>query len=163
MISVIVPVYNVEKYLDKCIQSILGQTYKDFELILVDDGSTDNSGKMCDEYAQNDSRIRVIHKANGGLSEARNYGTLAAHGTHLTYIDSDDYVCKDYLKGLFMLKEQYKTDISVLGIQSVKENEAFTDNRGGVQSICVFFQRCFETCIISRHTWNERMWVAYSS
>ena len=123
MISVIVPVYNVEKYLDKCIQSILNQTYRNFELILVDDGSTDNSGKMCDEYSKKDKRIKVIHKENGGLSDARNCGTNVAKGTHVTYIDSDDYVSEYYLKHLYILKEKYNTEMSALGIQSVKENE----------------------------------------
>ena len=73
-VSIIVPIYNTEKYLPRCIDSILGQTYKDFELLLIDDGSTDNSGKICDEYAEKDSRIRVFHKENGGVSSARNLG-----------------------------------------------------------------------------------------
>ena len=80
MISVIVPVYNVEKYLDKCVQSVLAQTYRDFELILVDDGSPDKCPFMCDEYAKIDRRVRVIHKKNGGLSDARNAGTEIAKG-----------------------------------------------------------------------------------
>lgn len=116
MISVIVPVYNVEKYLDKCVQSILKQTYKDFELILVDDGSPDNSPQMCDEYAQKDKRVKVIHKANGGLSDARNVGTLNASGQYVTYIDSDDYVSNDYLEVLNWLIIKYNADIAVTGI-----------------------------------------------
>lgn len=82
-ISIIVPVYNVEKYLKKCVDSILNQTFKDFELILVDDGSPDNSGMICDEYAEQDSRVRVIHKENGGLSDARNAGIDVAKGSIL--------------------------------------------------------------------------------
>lgn len=117
MISVIVPVYNVEKYLDQCIQSIIGQTYKDFELILVDDGSTDNSGKMCDTYKEYDNRIQVVHKKNGGLSDARNKGTELAIGTYVTYIDSDDYVSDDYLGTLYNLVVKYNADIAVTGIE----------------------------------------------
>lgn len=89
-ISIIIPVYNVENYVDKCIDSVLSQTYKDLELILVDDGSSDNSGKICDEYALKDNRIKVIHKENGGLSSARNAGIDVAKGEYITFIDSDD-------------------------------------------------------------------------
>lgn len=92
MISVIVPVYNVEKYLDKCIESIVNQTYKDLEIILVDDGSTDSSPKICDEFADKDERIKVIHKANGGVSSARNAGLNCFNGEYVTFIDSDDYI-----------------------------------------------------------------------
>ena len=91
-ISVIVPVYKVEAYLDRCVKSILDQTFEDFELILVDDGSPDRCGVMCDGWAAKDRRIRVIHKENGGLSDARNAGINAALGDWLTFIDSDDYV-----------------------------------------------------------------------
>ena len=91
MISVIVPIYKVEKYLDKCVQSIINQTYTDLEIILVDDGSPDNCGKMCDEYAEKDERIKVIHKENGGLSDARNAGVEKATGDYVCFIDSDDF------------------------------------------------------------------------
>lgn len=92
LFSVIVPVYKVEKYLPQCIESVLNQSYKDFELILVDDGSPDNSGLICDEYAKKDNRIRVIHKKNGGLSDARNEGLSAANGEYIWFLDSDDYM-----------------------------------------------------------------------
>ena len=92
MISVIVPVYNAEKYLHRCLDSILAQTYKDFELLLIDDGSTDASGRICDEYAQRDPRIRVFHKANGGVSSARNVGLDNAQGEWVTFCDADDWV-----------------------------------------------------------------------
>ncbi len=92
IISIIVPVYNVEDYISECIDSILTQTFSDWELILVDDGSTDSSGKICDEYALKDSRIKVIHKNNGGLSSARNAGLDIAKGEYITFIDSDDVI-----------------------------------------------------------------------
>ena len=88
MISVIVPVYNVENYLDKCVQSIMAQTYREFELILVDDGSPDRCPQLCDAYPQMDRRVSVIHKANGGLSDARNVGVDQAKGEYVTFIDS---------------------------------------------------------------------------
>lgn len=103
IISVIVPVYNSEAYLNQCIISIINQDYKDFELILVDDGSDDNSIKLCKQWAQKDSRIIVLHKKNGGLSDARNYGIDHASGDYLTFIDSDDYVSEYYLSYLLKL------------------------------------------------------------
>lgn len=100
LISIIVPVYKVEKYLARCIDSILNQTYTNFELILVDDGSPDNCPRICDEYAEKDKRIRVIHKQNAGVSEARNTGIDNAKGDFIAFVDSDDYIAIDYLKTL---------------------------------------------------------------
>ena len=105
LISVIVPVYNVEKYLEKCVESILAQTYRFFELILVDDGSTDKSGAICDSFL--DTRIKVIHKNNGGLSEARNMGTMIAKGDYITWIDSDDVIQPEYLEILLSLIKKH--------------------------------------------------------
>lgn len=96
-ISVIVPVYKAEKYLHRCVDSILAQTFTDFELILVNDGSPDNSGAICDEYAQKDSRVRVFHKENGGVSSARNLGLDNAKGDWITFVDSDDYIENGFL------------------------------------------------------------------
>ena len=95
LISVIVPIYNVEKYLDRCVDSIINQTYKNLEIILVDDGSPDNCPQMCDDYAKKDSRIKVVHKENGGLSDARNVGMEVATGEYVSFIDSDDYISLD--------------------------------------------------------------------
>ena len=103
LISLVIPVYNVEKYLDKCMESVLAQTYDNFEVILVDDGSTDSSGKMCDGYAERDSRVTVYHKQNGGLSDARNFGVEHCNGDLVSFIDSDDYVTEDYLEYLWYL------------------------------------------------------------
>ena len=111
-ISIIVPVYNVEKYLENCIESILNQTFKDFELILVDDGSIDNSGKICDIYKKKDSRIKVIHKNNGGLSSARNTGLDIACGKYVGFVDSDDSIHPKMYEVLYNLIEKYKSDIS---------------------------------------------------
>ena len=96
-ISIIVPVYNSEKYLGVCIDSILSQSFRDFELILVDDGSKDSSAQICDEYASQDKRVRVIHKVNGGVSAARNDGLDIAKGEYVTFIDSDDWVEREFL------------------------------------------------------------------
>lgn len=122
MISVIVPVYKVEQYIDKCVQSILSQTYENFELILVDDGSPDTCPKICDEYAKKYSKVRVLHKKNGGLSDARNFGVEHANGEFVTFVDSDDYVSDDYLEILVYLKEKYSADIVVTGILTFSRN-----------------------------------------
>ena len=95
LISVIVPVYKVEPYLDKCVRSIVDQTYQNLEIILVDDGSPDRCGEICDAWAAKDSRIRVIHKENGGLSDARNAGMAVATGKYMGFVDSDDYIAPD--------------------------------------------------------------------
>ena len=97
-ISIIIPVYNVEQYLSRCVESILNQTFSDFELLLIDDGSPDKSGKICDEYAMTDSRIRVFHKENDGVSSARNLGLDNARGEWVTFVDSDDWIKNNYLK-----------------------------------------------------------------
>ena len=104
-VSVIVPVYNMEEYLPRCIESILAQTYRDFELILVDDGSSDNSGNMCDEYALKDNRIKSVHKENDGVSSARNCGLQVAEGKYILFIDSDDFVDPSYIGELLENKE----------------------------------------------------------
>ena len=112
LVSVIVPVYNVEQYLPKCIESITSQTYKNLEIILIDDGSTDSSGKICDEEEKEDSRIKVFHKENGGLSDARNYGLDRAKGNWITFIDSDDFVTEDYVNYLLGLALTHRTKIA---------------------------------------------------
>ena len=121
-ISIIVPVYNVEKYLRKCIDSILNQTFKDFELILVDDGSTDDSGKICDEYSLKDSRIKVIHKENGGQSSARNMGLDVAQGEYIGFVDSDDWIEKDMYEILYRNCKMKDGDIGIIGINFVYNN-----------------------------------------
>lgn len=111
MISVVIPVFNVEAYLAECVDSVLRQSYSDYEIILVDDGATDSSGKMCDEYACRDSRVRVIHQKNGGLSAARNTGLDAANGKYIYFLDSDDYIAPDTFQKLLSLAENEQADV----------------------------------------------------
>ena len=122
LISVIVPVYNVESYLRKCVDSIINQTYKNLEIILVDDGSPDNCGKICDEYAQHDSRVKVIHKENGGLSDARNAGIDMAEGEYLTFVDSDDYIAEDMIEKLYKQLLKDNSDMSLCSFKYVDES-----------------------------------------
>lgn len=123
LISVIVPVYKVEEYLRRCIDSIINQTYRNLEIILVDDGSPDNCGKICDEYALLDKRIKVIHKENGGQSEARNYGLKIAKGKYFGFIDSDDYIKEDMYENLYNLLIKYDADISMCNIVKKSNNK----------------------------------------
>ena len=115
LISIVVPVYNVEKYLQRCIDSILAQTFPDFELILVDDGSTDNSGKICDEYAKKDQRIVVVHQENRGQSLSRNLGISLAKGDYITFIDSDDFILPHFLEYLYKECTNAGADMSICG------------------------------------------------
>lgn len=122
LISIIVPVYNVEKYLKRCVDSILSQTYKNFECILVDDGSTDSSGKLCDEYANRDSRIKVIHKKNGGQADARNVGMDTAIGEYIGFVDSDDRIHPQMYEILINTAIKENTDMTVCKYSEVEEN-----------------------------------------
>lgn len=135
VISIIVPVYNVEKYLDKCVKSILIQTFEDFELILVDDGSKDRSGVMCDEYAKLDPRIKVIHKENGGLSSARNAGIDIALGEFLGFVDSDDYIEADMYEMLYDNLKRENADISICCKYDCYKDKPLSINK---ENYCVF-------------------------
>lgn len=115
LISVIVPVYRVEEYLEKCVDSILSQTYSNLELILVDDGSPDRSGEICDAYAKRDCRVRVIHKENGGLSSARNAGLDAARGDFVAFVDSDDWIVPDTYEAMMAAAEKYQVRLVCAG------------------------------------------------
>lgn len=123
LVSVVIPVYNVEPYLHECVASVVEQTYTNIEIILVDDGSTDSSGTLCDEFALSDSRICVFHKKNGGLSDARNYGILRSHGSLISFIDSDDYVSSNYIMHLYQALVRGKTDIATTSICIFREGE----------------------------------------
>lgn len=112
-VSIIVPVYNVEKYLEKCLKSLISQSYKNIEIILIDDGSKDNSGRICDEYKRKDSRIKVIHKENAGVSEARNSGIQKATGKYLCFVDADDFVMDNYVEYMHQLIVKDSSDIAI--------------------------------------------------
>ena len=114
-VSIIMPVYNVEKFLEKTFQSVIDQTFKDFELLVVDDGATDSSGKICDEYAQKDNRIQVFHKKNGGAPEARNVAIEKAKGKYIYCMDSDDWIEKEYIEKMYNLAEENNADIVITG------------------------------------------------
>lgn len=154
LISVIVPIYKVEKYLSKCIDSILIQTYNNLEIILVNDGSPDKCGSICDEYAAKDSRIIVIHKENGGLSDARNVAIDIATGEYLTFIDSDDYVTSDYIETLYQLVKTHNSKISVALPQTFYEGEDCIIVNKKISVTCfdsleaieeMFYQKQFDT------------------
>lgn len=142
-ISVIVPIYNVSRYLRACLDSILNQTYKDLDIILVDDGSTDECPHICDEYSRRDARIRVIHKKNGGLSDARNAGIEYARGRFLTFVDSDDVITADMIEYLHDLLVKYGADMSLCQMRRIDDSGmpvgdgyALTDEliQGGVEA-----------------------------
>lgn len=156
LISVVIPVYNVENYLRKCIDSVLSQTYNNFEVILVDDGSTDNSGNICDEYASKDSRIKAFHKNNGGLSDARNYGVEHSDAELITFIDSDDYVTEDYIEYLWYLMEKYNSEISCAGSVRVDEGKAFSTNeRDCVEAVLDVEHALERICCTSFGAWSR--------
>lgn len=120
-ISIIVPVYNVEQYIIRCVESVISQTYRNIEVLLVDDGSTDNSGNICDEYQKKDTRIITFHKTNGGLSDARNYGIKHASGQYLCFVDSDDYISKYMIEILYNNLIECSADISACGFLTVHD------------------------------------------
>lgn len=127
LVSIIVPVYNVEKYIHQCVDSIINQTYKNIEIILVDDGSPDNCGKICDEYAQKDNRVKVIHKENGGLSDARNYGIDVATGDWLMFVDSDDWLHNHTVEKLHNAVNKYGVSVSVCNYEETSEESPYVD------------------------------------
>lgn len=123
LVSIIVPVYNVERFLKKCVESIINQTYRNLEIILVDDGSTDSSGELCDTWEAFDNRITVIHKLNGGLSDARNIGLSAANGKYCAFIDSDDFISSDTVERLHFAMREYNCQIAVCNMVRIHEDE----------------------------------------
>lgn len=143
LISVIVPVYNVEKYIHKCVDSILNQTYRKLEIILVDDGTPDDSGNICEEYALKDERIKVYHKKNGGLSDARNYGIDRATGSYLAFVDSDDYIDEDYIEFLYkLISKGYKLSLCSLRVRYLSNGRI--TNKGNGKEVIISGKKCIE-------------------
>lgn len=163
LISVVVPCYNVEKYLEKCVQSIVEQTYTNLEIILVDDGAKDSTPELCDKLVLTDSRIKVIHKVNGGLSDARNAGLAVANGKYITFFDSDDWIEPDTLKTAFDKMTAENLDLVIWGYTAdfVDDNETILSNRiCAVNGICelgannsILTQK--DTLGLSGYAWNK--------
>ena len=144
-VSLIVPVYNTQNYLNQCFNSLVGQSYNNVEIILVDDGSTDNSYKICREYEKKYERIKLFHKENGGLSDARNYGLMQATGEYISFVDSDDYLKKDFVKTLVKLIKKYDADISLCLREGhlLNNNEIHITN-GQIMLLHILNNSCFE-------------------
>lgn len=159
VISVVVPVYNVEAYLDKCVQSLLCQDYDNYEIILIDDGSTDQSGKICDLYQEENDKISTFHKKNGGLSSARNFGVSQAKGNYVTFVDSDDYVEPTYLSDLYNLMKRNNADMSMTRVVLQNEKQISQNSnrlyKNAFEDYCVSSERAFwETYIIHKISWS---------
>lgn len=148
-ISVIVPIYKVEEYLNRCIDSIINQTYSNLEIILVDDGSPDDCGKICDEYAKKDKRIKVLHKENGGLSDARNRGVEVASGKYVCFIDSDDFVNPLMIEVLYNNLIKYKADLSICNYKQTSKSDIDTVNISSENT------KVFEGASIMNNLYND--------
>lgn len=157
LISIIVPIYNVEKFLNKCIESIIGQTYKNIEIILVDDGSKDGSGLICDEYAKKDRRIKVVHQPNGGVSSARNTGLREATGEYIGFVDPDDYISENMYTLLYNRLTETSADISMCGYKCYFDKQVEFTANGDVKeytNIEVIEKLIFDD-IFTSHLWNK--------
>lgn len=158
-VSVIVPIYKVEAYLNKCIQSILAQTYEKLEIILVDDGSPDNCPAMCDAWAAKDSRIQVIHKENGGLSDARNAGLKVATGEYVAFIDSDDYIAPDFIQKLFDALITGGADIAECATEFVDEAGTVLRSRNAADVSCMGREEALRRLVLEdgvyQTVWNK--------
>lgn len=140
LVSVVLPIYNVEKYLPKCLDTIINQSYRRIEILLVDDGATDSSGDICEQYAKKDNRIRVFHKKNGGLSDARNYALDYIKGEYIAFVDSDDYVNEKYIEVLLSNALETGADISICDYKTVEEGELYPYNYMNENKISVYNQ-----------------------
>lgn len=161
LVSVIVPVYKVEQYLDRCLKSLVDQSYSNIEIILVDDGSPDKCYQICEKWAQRDNRIKVIHKANGGLSDARNKGLEFAKGEYVCFVDSDDYVAKKYIEILYNLMCNNHTDMSAVSLKEVFSMEQEIDENEAYEKITTVFEgkeaikQLFFNDTFANYAWNK--------
>ena len=146
LISVIIPIYNVEKYLERCLDSVISQDYDNLEIILVDDGATDDSGKIAEKYAAKDDRIIVIHQKNGGLSNARNNGLAKAHGEYVTFIDSDDYVTNDYVSYMLGLlaDDDFEAPMAMCSLMNVFSSTGRREDCGNGEKVVLTGKKCIE-------------------
>lgn len=144
LVSVIVPIYNVEVYLRRCLDSVLRQTYRNIEIVLVDDGSPDRCPEICDEYAKNDNRIKVIHQKNGGLAHARNVGIANSKGEYISFIDSDDFVSEKYVEILYYGIEKNNADVSIASFQRFEKDSDLTRSVNDFHFSTMSLEKCFE-------------------
>ena len=161
LISIVVPVYNVDRYLNKCVETLVNQTYKNIEILLINDGSTDNSSNLCNEWIKRDNRIRVFHKKNGGLSDARNYGIEKARGKYISFIDSDDYIKLNMLSILHYYLIKNNADISIVSYLMVDENYDNLLDNNIPEKECISFTKeeaikeLFHDNSIGNYAWNK--------
>lgn len=162
LISIIIPVYNVEKYLKECLDSVTNQTYKNLEIILIDDGSTDSSGEICDEFIKKDNRIRVIHKQNGGLSSARNAGLDIMQGEYLAFVDSDDIIDESYIQTLFDMIQKYNTKISMIGFckfKNIKELDEYKNQNSNSKDFVLSSHDIFKLSFLPYNAFMTTAWT----
>ena len=158
LISVIVPVYNIEKYIDKCVSSIVEQTYKNLEIILIDDGSSDSSPQKCDEWAKRDSRIKVIHKINGGVSTARNVGLDIASGDYIGFADGDDYLSLEQFEKVAKVIDEHDPDVVTFDWYRVKENGEIIPSTEKITECCIDPETAVRELLkgnINNYMWNK--------
>ncbi|MBE5758501.1 MAG: glycosyltransferase [Clostridiales bacterium] len=160
LVSVIIPVYNVEKYLNTCLESVVGQSYRNIEIILINDGSKDKSGEICDEWAKKDDRIKVVHQDNAGVAAARNRGLLSSNGLYIAFIDADDKVQSEYIAYLVSLLRQYDADITACSANYMTEEGYFTKKRNDKDEVVLLSQRdaLYELCsdrIMTVSVWGK--------
>lgn len=159
LVSVVVPVYNVDKYVTHCIESLINQTYSNIEILLINDGSTDTSGIICDECAKRDNRIIVYHKENGGLSSARNYGIERANGRYIAFIDSDDWVEKEFVEVLVNSIETQNAEIACCGFLIVDENGNVKAVKKAKEQLCLNRDAAMEDLLLDKNVkniaWNK--------
>lgn len=155
LISIIIPVYNTEQYLDRCVESVLAQSYRAVEVLLIDDGSTDSSGALCDRWAEKDARVRVVHKENGGSSSARNIGLDMAKGDYIAFADSDDYLAPDMLALLYSALKSNLADMSICNFHFVDETGAYTEGEKLASPITAGVDTGFDIIkkIVGKNSW----------
>ncbi len=158
LISIIVPIYNVEKYLRRCVDSILIQSYTNIEIILIDDGSNDGSSQICDEFAEKDKRVKVVHKKNEGVSAARNCGLDNCNGKYLAFVDSDDYIEDDFIESLYFNLNEYNADVAICNYSIVKNGTKKSSTEHNNILVYDRIKAVNELLVaksISSHLWNK--------
>lgn len=159
LVTIVVPVYNVQNYLARCIESLINQTYKNIEILLIDDGSNDDSAIICDEYQEKDERISVYHKENGGLSSARNYGIERAHGTYIAFIDSDDWIENRFVERLMAVIQEDNSNIACCGFKIVNENNIIVSEKCSKESFVLSNISALENILldgcVKNVAWNK--------